>query len=118
MMETLKNEKSSPIFQLQKYYPAIHIKLLKRQFEVMKDCVVNNLTKGVSQGLYRKEIDIKFISRVYFKGMTGIKDEETFSRDDFEMKYLIAKYIEYHIRGIATDKGIQTLTQIQQSNNL
>lgn len=116
IMDTLKDEKSSPIFQLQKYYPAIHVKLLKRQFEVMKGCVTKNLSEGVQLGLYRKDIDINFIARVYFKGMTGIKDEETFSRDEFAMPYLIEKYIEYHIRGISTNKGIETLEQIQKSN--
>lgn len=116
VMNHLKNEKSSPQFQLQKYYPKISATLLRRQFDVMKTCVENNLTKGVEQGLFRKEINIGFISRIYFKGMTGIKDADTFPEETYNMHFLMDSYIDYHIRAIATEKGLQTLTQLQQTN--
>ena len=78
--------------------------------------VENNLTKGVEQGLFRKEINIGFISRIYFKGMTGIKDADTFPEETYNMHFLMDSYIDYHIRAIATEKGLQTLTQLQQTN--
>src|SRR5210317_2058788 len=46
VMLHLKNDKSSPQYQLQKYYPEISQSLMKKQFEVMQDCVINNLNKG------------------------------------------------------------------------
>ena len=112
----LKDEKSSSHYQLQKYYPTIYHTLKMRQLELMDSCVVQNLTRGVKQGLYRKEIDIKFISRIYFIGVTGIKDEETFPSDQFKNNYLTNCFLNYHIRAIATKKGILKLEKLLLKN--
>lgn len=117
VLENLKDEKSSPQYQLQKYYPKLHATLTKQQYDVMKRCVSENLERGVSDGLFRKEIDIQFITRVYFKGMVGIKDLDVFPIEIFNMKYLMERYLEYHIRGIATKKGLLTLEKLQNQYN-
>jgi len=116
ILEQLKGEKTSPQFQLQKYYPEIHNTIKKKQFDIMQDCVINNITKGVLQGLYRPEINIEFISRIYFLGMTGIKDEELFPSEMFSKKQLMENYLEYHLRGIVTEKGLTKLNQIINKN--
>lgn len=117
ILENLKDEKSSPLFQLQKYYPKIHTELRNKQFAVMQECVTDNLNRGVKDAYFRSDIDISFISRVYFQGMMGIKDIDTFPTELFSMNYLLEKYLEYHVRGIATEKGIQTLEKVQNQYN-
>lgn len=117
ILEHLKDEKSSPLFQLQKFYPKIHSELTKKQFDVMQHCVSRNLDRGVNDGYFRKEIDIQFIARVYFKGMVGIKDLDTFPAEMFDMNYLMESYLEYHVRGIATKKGLQTLEKVKNQYN-
>jgi len=109
VMEHLKDEKSSPQYQLQKYYPKIFMSLKKKQFEVMQECVIDNLKKGIELGLYRPNIDLEFISRIYFNGLTGIKDNDMFPLKNYSMKTLLNFYYEYHLRGICTAKGIKQL---------
>lgn len=108
-MVHLKDEKSSPQYQLKKYYPKIFESLKNNQFHIMQDCVKNNLTRGVAEGLYRDSINIEFVSRLYFNIMMSLKDPEIFPINDFPMKNLMDNYLEYHIRGISTDKGIAKL---------
>ena len=105
----LKSEQSSPIFQLKKYYIQFYHELQKKQFAVMNECVQENLQRGIADGLYRKEIDVDFISRIYFSGITMIKDIEIFPRGKDNMKEVQTNYLEYHIRAIATKKGIRVL---------
>ncbi|MFK5878485.1 MAG: TetR/AcrR family transcriptional regulator [Flavobacteriaceae bacterium] len=112
----LKDEKSSPHYQLQKYYPTIFHTLKMRQLELMDSCVKQNLNRGVTLGLYRKEIDLDFISRIYFIGVTGIKDEETFPNNQFEKRHLTNCFLNYHIRAIATEKGKQKLEKLLLKN--
>lgn len=112
----LKDEKSSPYYQLQKYYPSIFHTLKMRQLDLMDSCVKQNLTRGVDLDLYRKEIDLDFISRIYFIGVTGIKDEETFPSDQFDKKHLTNCFLNYHIRAIATEKGKQKLEKLLLKN--
>lgn len=107
--EHLKNEKSSPQYQLKKYYPKIYSTLKQKQFDIMQDCVVKNLEKGVDSGLYRETINIEFISRIYFSCMVAIKDVDLFPLKKFSMNMLLDHYLEYHLRGICSDKGLKTL---------
>lgn len=111
VMEHLKDEKSSPQFQLQKYYPKIFSTLKQKQFGVMQGCVKDNLLRGVDMGLYRPNINIEFISRIYFNSMVGIKDKELFPLTHFSMNTLMEYFLEYHLRGICTEKGILILNK-------
>ncbi|MGC6432071.1 MAG: TetR/AcrR family transcriptional regulator [Jejuia sp.] len=116
IMEHLKDEKSSPQYQLQKYYPAIFKSLKDKQFCVMQECVIDNLNNGVAQGLYRNDIDVDFISRIYFNAMMVIKDDDLFPRNKFSMPMLMSNYLEYHLRGICTPKGLEILNKHINSN--
>jgi predicted transcriptional regulator len=116
VMTHLKDEKTSPQYQLQKYYPKIYASLKEKQFEVMNECVEENLKRGINSGLYRENLDIGFISRIYFHGMLGIKDIELFPLQKFSMNNIMSFYLEYHLRGICTEKGINKLNEIIINN--
>ncbi len=117
VMEHLKNEKSSPQYQLQKYYPKIYATLKKKQFDVMQDCVKDNLTRGVNSEMYRGNIDVEFVSRIYFTGVIGIKDNELFPTKMFPMNTLMDQFLEYQIRGICTPNGLETLNKVITTTN-
>jgi AcrR family transcriptional regulator len=112
VMEHLKDEKSSPQYQLQKYYPKIYTSLKAKQFELMQGCVTDNLERGVQQGLYRNSLNVDFISRIYFSSMISIKDQDMFPLQKFSMNMLMDYYLEYHLRGICTEKGLEKLNQL------
>jgi AcrR family transcriptional regulator len=112
VLKNLKDESTSPYYQLQKYYPRLHKSLTIKQFEKMGSCVVENLQKGIDLGLFRKEIDKELISRFYFAGMTSLKDVELFNPSIFKTKYVQSSYLEYHLRGICTPIGITALETI------
>ena len=111
VMLQLKDEKSSPQFQLQKYYPEIHDTLKDKHFEKMHECTLSNLQRGVSQGLYRENLDIDFVARIYFIGVHGIKDDSIFPIQQFPKAALFEEYLEYHLRGIVTKEGLKTLNK-------
>jgi AcrR family transcriptional regulator len=109
VMHHLKNESASPLYQLQKYFPTVFSCLRQKQFDKMQTCVVANLSKGIEMGLYRPDIDIDFIGRIYFVGMSGIKDGDIFPATRYRNDELTEKYLEYHLRGIVTPKGLKIL---------
>jgi len=108
----LKNEKSSPSYQLQKYYPKIFKQVNDQQFEVLKSCIVENLKRGIVDGYYREDIDIDLITRFYFSGNINLTNQDLFPMDQYEMSSLKDTYLDYHIRAIATEKGLRTLKNI------
>jgi AcrR family transcriptional regulator len=116
ILDNIKDENSSSHYQLQKYYPNIFSSLKMKQLDLMQSCVVDNLKTGIELNLYRKELDLNFISRIYFNGVLGIKDEDTFPKEEFSRTYLSNTFLNYHIRAIATEKGIQILEKLLQKN--
>ena len=117
VMLHLKDERSSPQYQLQKYYPTIHHTLRSKQFDVMRECIIMNLRKGIDMGIYRENLNIEFVSRIYYAGVTSVKDQMLFPTDIFPITELMDDYLEYHLRGIVTPKGRQILNDIINSNH-
>jgi len=105
----LKNESSSPEFQLLKYYPKIHAALSQKKFITIHECIVSGIERGKELGLFRTEIDPEMISRFYFFSITEIKNKDLFPEKDFETYEIQQAYLDYHIRGISTVKGIEIL---------
>jgi AcrR family transcriptional regulator len=112
IMDQLKDEKSSPHYQLQKYYPKIFKLLKDKQFESVNECVKHNLERGIDQGVYRKEMDLDIITRFYLNGNAGLLNYELFPINRFSTSKLKDTFLEYHIRAIATDKGLKILLNI------
>ncbi len=109
VMLHLKDEKSSPQFQLSKYYPKVYQNVHERHLEIMCCSISDNLKKGIDGGLYRENIPVEFISKLYFLGMTAIKGSDLFSPEEYTMRELTENYLEYHLRAIVTPKGFKTL---------
>ncbi|MDA7810562.1 TetR/AcrR family transcriptional regulator [Flavobacteriaceae bacterium] len=109
LIKYLKKESVSPLYQLEKYYPLIHKEINKKQFDFITTSTTGSLKNGIKLGLFRKDIKIDFISRLYFKGMIGIRDLDTFPTKLYDPVNLKIDFIEYHLRAIVTEKGLKKL---------
>ena len=116
VMARLKDEKASPQYQLQKYYPKIFDTLKKREFEVMQECVLDNIKRGMEIGIYRENLYVEFVARIYFAGAISLGDHDLFPNRMFTKVALEDYYLEYHLRGIVTPKGRKILNEIINSN--
>ena len=116
LMNSLKGEKTSPYHQLQKYYPSIHKELKIKKFDFVLESIKKSLQKGVNQGLFRKKINLELISRLYFNGITGIRNPEIFPPELFNPVVLMESYSEYHLRAIVTKKGLEKLEKFYLNN--
>lgn len=117
VMNHLKNEKSSPQFQLQKYYPKVYKSVQKHHLDTMQCSISDNLEKGINEGLYRENLPVDFISKIYFLGMSTIKGSDLFPAEQFSIKEINEKYLEYHLRAIVTEKGLKTLKEFLPTEN-
>ena len=111
VMNHLKNEKSSPQYQLQKYYPETFVELKEKQFEMMHTCVTDNLERGINLGIYRNNLNVEFLSKLYFNSLLNIRNSDIFPLKENTLFDLIEQFYEYHLRGICTEKGLVVLNQ-------
>lgn len=114
--EMLKNAKTSPMFQLKKYYPETYEELMSRDLCMFKDCNTDNLKKGIAQGLYRADINIEHVVNFYFTLIYGVFESDMYGSQVSELMKLEYEVLEYHIRAIATEKGLKELEKQIENN--
>lgn len=115
--DLLKSNDDSPMYQLKKYYPKIHEKVMSKEFLMFQECISKNIEKGIDEGLYRKDINKSVITRLYFALVMAVHDENLFTYNKNTINKLEIDVLEYHTRAIATDKGIKELEkQLKELN--
>jgi AcrR family transcriptional regulator len=111
VLKYLQNESSSPAYQLQKYYPEIYAELRDEEYNRLGVLVQSSLSLGIKTGLFRPNINVDFVSRLYMNGMRGIRDIDIFPIAQFDINTLFENYLEYHARAIVTPKGLTVLNE-------
>ncbi len=109
--DMFKNVKTSPMFQLKKYYPEIYGRVIEHQLSTFSECVRENLHKGIEENLYRSEIDIDMVMKFYFQLIYGAYDGDIFGNQMEDIIKLELKILEYHTRSIATLTGVKILEE-------
>ncbi len=106
-----KKAKTSPMFQLKKYYPKTYTKLMEHEVCTFSDCVMGNLIKGIKNKLYREDVDKEMVMKFYFTLVFGAYESNIFSHKMEDIIKTELKILEYHTRAIATTHGISVLEQ-------
>jgi len=103
---TITSIDPSAFYQFQKFYPQIHKKLHARQKGAIIDMMTNNIKRGINDGLYRADMDVNFIANLDFASSHLLSDSDLFPQNEFELRKIKREYLIYHLRGIASYKGL------------
>ncbi len=115
--DLLKNSDDSPMFQLKKYYPKTYRKIMAKEYSMFKNCILQNIKKGIHEGLYRKNIDVELTTKFYFSVAMSVHDSSLYSYNKNTLNKLETSVLEYHTRAIATSKGLTILEEQLEKNN-
>ena len=107
----LKNRPPRLINNLKKYYPNVWEILDEIKKKHLFTCITENMDRGKEQGLYRNEANSNIIAKLMMNTVDALVDDATFPHTQYDFKSLLKENRIYHIRGIATDKGIKYLEQ-------
>jgi len=114
MKDTFKTYEASPVYQLKKHYPEIYQKLLANELEECTELFSQNIKKGISQGLYRENIDVQSFVKFYYTIIFSIKESTQLESESLKLEL---QALEYHTRALATPKGITELEKQLQNYN-
>lgn len=98
-------------FDLEKYHPEAWALLQSTEREDIYKCVTSNMQKGVKEGLYREDLNIDVVARIYIARFDVTFDGELFPKESYRFEDVIWEMFRYHIRGIASDKGLKYLSK-------
>jgi len=109
MNKLIRDQNPTTEYDLKKYYPQHYQKTVKARREGIYSYILLNLKKGIKEGLYRKEMNKDVIAKLYLWRSDNTNLNDLFTVQEFGSIKLFVELLSYHIRGIATEKGILVL---------
>ena|SRR5579863_3231320 len=111
LLQVVREFNTSAIYDLQKYYPEAWNIYNEYRFNYMRACINDNLRNGVKQGYYRKDLDTDIISRIYVMGVEILKNQDLFPMQEYMFFNIYREFLNYHLRGIVSLKGLKYLEE-------
>jgi AcrR family transcriptional regulator len=105
--ERFRDISPSMTFDLKKYYPDIYHRHVDERIEFIYQKIQINLQKGISQGMYRDDLSIELVARLYIRRLIDLHNPEFFPADNFSFQTLFDVMFDNFIRGITNEKGIE-----------
>ncbi len=109
MNRMIRNQNPATEYDLKKYYPHHFQKTEKARREGIYEYILLNLKKGIKEGLYREDMNKEIIAKLYLSRAENTHLNELFTKEEFTSIKLFIEILTYHVRGIATEKGIGVL---------
>ena len=112
MVKTLGAIHPSIFFDLAKYHPSALKSAQKHKYDAMRERIVNNLNKGMAEGVYRDNLTPGILSRLHMGTIDMIMSSEAVPSNEFRVDEVYSEFFRYHIRGIASKKGLECLKEL------
>jgi len=117
ILERVKNINPAMIYDLQKYYPELMKSFINSKRETAYNNMKKNIEKGIEEGVYRQNVKIDLISRFYWARFENFHSSDIFNdiKEKYTPEQIFYTFVEYHIRGIASDEGLKILNKIMET---
>jgi AcrR family transcriptional regulator len=93
-------------FDLKTLYPEIYQHHIEQRIEFIFSKIKINIEKGIRQGMYRQDISIELLARLYISRLIDLHNPVFFPPEKFSFPMLFEVMFENFIRGIANDEGL------------
>lgn len=107
--QIMKDHNPGLQFQLHKYYPQTAKAMYDGRRDLINKMISENIDNGKRDGLYRDSIDTELVTHLYCSKMETIPEDKELLFKKFHSKEIKRQALEYHIRGIASPKGLKYL---------
>jgi hypothetical protein len=104
----------SIFYDLEKYYPEAFKSFNEFKGEFISKCIVENINKGIEEGLYRKDANPQLIGYFYSNLIDAVLHSQHSKDCNEAIPRVQVEAFRYHMRGIASEKGFQYLKKIKK----
>jgi hypothetical protein len=96
----------SVTFVLKNHFPDIYQKHFIQRRDFIYEKIQINLSKGISQGMYRDDLSIELIARLYLSRLIDLHNPDFFPAEQFSFDTIFNTMFENFIRSIAKPEGL------------
>lgn len=107
IVEDLKSIHPSIFFDLEKYYPDAWNTMHELRHEFVGEVMLENMERGIKEGLYREDLNVPLITRLWVARLNIIFDPLIFSLSEFGLAEVYRQMFIHHVRGIASNEGLK-----------
>ena len=87
-------------------YPEIYNKHIEERVNFIFGKIQINLQKGISQGMYRDDVSIELVARLYIRRLMDLHNVENFPPEKFSFETMFNQMFESFVKSVATDAGM------------
>jgi AcrR family transcriptional regulator len=112
--EQMKNIKSNILFDLKKYYENAWNKYTSFKHDVIYDSVLRNMNRGISEGLFRSDINPEILAQLRIGEIELSFNKEYFPEDKYSLVEIHEQLFEHFTYGILSEKGFKLFETYKQ----
>jgi len=104
----------NPVFfrDMEKLYPKAWENIKKNNEKEAFNLSVELLKKGIEEGLFRSEINIPIVAKLFHEQMNLLADDKVFPRNEYNYADVFQSLTINFMRGISTRKGIELIDSL------
>ena len=114
MMEMFSSMNPSLIFDMQKYHPKAFVKFNAYKNEYLYNLTLDNIVRGIREGLYREELNVTILSRFRVETMMMSFNLDFNSKLKNSMAEIEEEIITHFLFGLVNVKGYRMVLKYQQ----
>lgn len=115
LRELFKGMNPSLLFDLQKYHPTAWGVMEKHQNEFVRKMIEQNLHRGISEGLYREDINVSILAKLRMEEIRLSFDPTVFIGHTLEEVQVVL--LEHFMMGITTMEGHELANKYKNNIN-
>ncbi len=112
---SLANMNPAVLYDLKKYYPQAWELFNNFKRSMVLQSVRDNLSRGQSEGLFRKDIDIEALARLRMEQIEMAFDPVLFPVAQFNMIEVQIQFLNHFVRGILTPEGLNYYNTVEKT---
>ncbi|MFD2932155.1 TetR/AcrR family transcriptional regulator [Spirosoma flavum] len=105
------------LIDVKRYYPQAFALFRQYKEEHIMHSILENIQKGISQGLYRSDINPTILARLRVEQIELAFDNDIFPTDQYSMHDIQSELIHHFVRGMLTEKGFTIYNQYVKQYN-
>lgn len=114
VVEMFSTMNPSLVFDMQKYFPKVFQKFLVHKNDYLFNVIRTNVIRGITEELYRPELNIEIISRYRVESILMPFNPEFQAKMKYNMAEIAEEFIIHFLFGIASPRGYKMIAKYQQ----
>ncbi len=99
---------------LKSLYPEIYQAHLEERIEFISGKVKINIEKGIRQGIYREDLSVELLARLYISRLLDLHNPAFFPPEKFSFNVLYDVMFDNFIHGIANEEGLNHYKRLRE----